>query len=111
MEPVNLEQLNQFGDSPQEIRKLCALFFQQVGELVDALKKACAEHQAEPWRQTAHKLKGAAANLGAEALAKAAASAQHEPDAAQEGKEAIIAAIEQELALARSFLTERLGKF
>jgi len=111
MKKVNLEQLSQFAADKDEMRRLCAGFFGQVDGIMASLKGACGALQAEQWRQTAHKLKGSAANLGAEMLRELAASAEHESDAPEGRKQEMVTVLEQELTAVRRFLTEKLGEF
>lgn len=67
--PVDLTQLRLFTDGNRaEEQELFTLFLQQADEAVKILEKNQSPETAELWKATAHRLKGASGNLGAQKL-------------------------------------------
>jgi HPt (histidine-containing phosphotransfer) domain-containing protein len=68
-EPIDMEHLNMFTDGDVgEERMLFEMFLESATESIQVLKDSKIDN--ETWRKAAHKLKGAAANLGAHSLAE-----------------------------------------
>lgn len=57
------------GD-PQEAKELIDLFIEGAEESLELMFRLCSEHPDENWKIAIHKLKGSAANLGANILAR-----------------------------------------
>jgi hypothetical protein len=75
--PLNLDELRElFGDDPDDEKMLFELFFTTAQESVENLQMAINDNDHEKWRKAAHKLKGSAANMRAEPLAKICADAE-----------------------------------
>jgi len=75
--PVNLDELRElFGDDPDDEKMLFDLFFTTAEESIENLQIAIDENDNEKWRKAAHKLKGSAANMRAEPLAKICTEAE-----------------------------------
>ncbi|MEN9273845.1 MAG: ATP-binding protein [Gloeomargarita sp. DG02_4_bins_56] len=95
MEPTNDGLINQdylrqaFGDDPEFIQELLALYLSDAQERVAALRQASDPVQWERIRHEAHQLKGASANVGATGMQDLArtledlATAQQHPDQVQ----------------------------
>lgn len=67
--PVDLEQLRHVTDgNVEEERALTVMFAEQAVLILAELMRAVAENDLVAWRKSAHKLKGASANLGARHL-------------------------------------------
>jgi len=82
LDPAQLEQIRQLESfRPGTAARLLALFKTNVGDRLDALRRAADAGDAEALRSAAHSLKGVAASLGAAELSRLAASI--ESDAAQ----------------------------
>jgi HPt (histidine-containing phosphotransfer) domain-containing protein len=77
---VDFDRLASFTDGDAALEaELFDLFVATAARYLDAL--ALAAPRTDQWRATAHSLKGAAANIGATAVAELAAKAEHaEPD-------------------------------
>ncbi len=66
---INRDYLQQtFGDDPEFIQELLALYLSDAQERVAALQRATQPVQWEQLRHEAHQLKGASANVGAEGM-------------------------------------------
>ncbi len=76
-DPVDLAHLRLFtdGDTNEE-RELTALFFEQAKLSIDTLTEALNYDNVDEWKSAAHKLKGAAANFGANKLSVFALDAE-----------------------------------
>ena len=74
---MNWERLERFTDGDVgETEELMALFVDQSEGIVTSLKTSQGTGQATEWKMAAHKLKGSAANMGAERMAKVSADAE-----------------------------------
>lgn len=80
--PLDLSHLHLFteGDAEEE-RDLLALFFDQNSIGIDQLSDFYEAGDDEGWKKTAHRMKGAAANLGAQSLSDACKDAEEGFDA------------------------------
>lgn len=73
---VDLEHLLGFTDGDLQLEgELSALFLSSAGVYLERMAEAL--RNGEPWRQAAHALKGASANLGARQMAAVALQAEH----------------------------------
>ena len=110
--PVDLDHLRNFtGNNRDDMKDLCASFFEQAWGLMNTLEKSPKENQQTAWRQTAHKLKGSAANLGAAALAEEAARAEENYTEGEAEKIERTARIKRALQHVHDYLTSKLGAF
>lgn len=68
---LDWERLRMFtdGDADEE-KALIEMFIKYAEETIEVLKKSCANDDGEDWKKAAHKLKGSAANLGANTLSE-----------------------------------------
>jgi len=103
--PVNLEHLRMFteGDREEEL-EIFDLFLGQADESIQELKDNLSDGENEAWKKAAHKLKGASANLGAEALSVHCKTAEFGFDGSAAAKQEVLDAIMAELERAASFL-------
>lgn len=73
--PIDIDAVvREFGGDRTLINTVIERFIEDAEEQIDALHKAIADHDGESLRREAHKIRGAAANLTASALAEAAGS-------------------------------------
>ncbi len=74
---LDLSVLRTFTDGEIEVeREFAELFVSESEEQILALSGQCTEGENIAWAETAHKLKGVAATLGAEALRELCSRAQ-----------------------------------
>ncbi|MBK6897464.1 MAG: response regulator [Alphaproteobacteria bacterium] len=64
------DRLRIFAETPEEEEELIGIFVNYAQESLDILKASVAEQEYEQWKKAAHKLKGSAANLGAQKLSE-----------------------------------------
>ena len=70
-----------------EERELLEIFFSQANILIDVLGKAIVQEDNLAWKNAAHKLKGAAANLGANPLSELCFIAENTAESLSEEKQ------------------------
>jgi len=104
-EPVDLAHLRLFtnGDKKEE-RELTALFFEQAKYSIEGLLTAISYGDNDAWRNAAHKLKGAAANFGANKLSQAAFNAEQLEIAAKDIKRELYNQIVNEVIQVAEFM-------
>ena len=91
---MDWERLRMFTDGdPEEEKELIAMFTTYAEESLEILKARCLDGEDEEWKKAAHKLKGSAANLGAQALSDVCFEAEKGFDRDQAAKEQILADI------------------
>ncbi len=79
--PVDMDHLNLFTDGDKdEEKELLDLFFEQADLSLTQLRSTLKSDDHEAWKKAAHRLKGAAANLGANPLSIACAQAEEQYD-------------------------------
>ena len=89
-EIMDWELLRMFtDDDPEEERALIEMFITYAEESLEILK-TCSDGEDEEWKKAAHKLKGSAANLGAQALSDICFQAEQGFDQDKETKERIL---------------------
>lgn len=102
--PVDMEHLEMFTDGdPDEEKELLDLFFEQADLSIKELETSYNDDQNEDWKKSAHRMKGAAANLGAEDLAASCAQAEEHYEQDQPSKHAMLTDIKTKLDDVRSF--------
>jgi signal transduction histidine kinase/CheY-like chemotaxis protein/HPt (histidine-containing phosphotransfer) domain-containing protein len=107
--PINIEHLESFTDGEPEIEKeLFNIFIDQMGLGLTSLETYYQDKDQEAWRASAHKFKGAAANLGAEKLAALCFEAEHHFKDDEPSKKEILTAILHEADIVQSFIQQRV---
>ncbi|MCB1580288.1 MAG: PAS domain S-box protein [Rhodospirillales bacterium] len=102
--PVNMEFLEEYADTPEEIKEFIQVYIEQSDESLDALEKHCVEGESRDWMETAHKLKGGAGMVGAQVLRDLCAEAQNMLDATKEAREDILKQIKDEYQKVKQYL-------
>ena len=75
--PVDLSMIESFSDGDEDVKKeLAGLFLEQTDLNMDTLSKNCIDGECVIWSETAHMVKGSAANIGAEELRALSEKAQ-----------------------------------
>ena len=106
--PIDMDHLNMFTDGdPDEENELFDLFFEQIDLSIAELEKSCANDDKEEWKNAAHKLKGSAANLGANPLSDVCAEAENNYEETKQAKEIMIIDINVKKTELLSFLDNR----
>ncbi len=105
--PIDIEHLQMFTDGdPDEEKQLLDLFFEQVDLSIAELEKSCAIDDNEEWRKAAHKLKGSAANLGANSLCGVCEEAENRFEEEQGVRKAMLADINVKVSELRGFFSK-----
>ncbi|MCB1529419.1 MAG: response regulator [Rhodospirillales bacterium] len=106
--PVDMKHFETFTDGdPEEEKELLDLFFKQTELSIGELEESCTDDKSEDWQRAAHRMKGAAANLGANMLAKACAEAEQNYEDNQSFKENMLAKIKTRLDALQAFFHSR----
>ncbi len=104
--PIDMEHLQMFTDGdPDEEHDILQLFFEQVDISVMDLQDSCSHDDTEQWKMAAHKLKGSAANLGAEPLREACDIAETKYDAEIETRQAMLLDIRSRISELRTYFS------
>ncbi len=102
--PLEIERLNAFTDGdPQLERELTSLYVATAGVYLDEMRAALAGGRG--WSPAAHALKGASANIGAAAVARLAAEAEHAKPCSER-----LDGLQKALAAVQEFLELHLGE-
>lgn len=89
-EIMDWDRLRMFTDGdPEEEKELIEMFMTYAAESLDILRN-CEDGEDEEWKKAAHKLKGSAANLGAQALSELCKTAEQGFDQDKATKEQIL---------------------
>ncbi len=92
-EIMDWDRLRMFtDDDPEEEKALIEMFITYAEESLEILKN-CQDGEDEEWKKAAHKLKGSAANLGAQALSDVCMEAEQGFDQDKGSKEEILTGI------------------
>ncbi len=102
--PVDLEQLRLFTDGdPEEESALFTLFYDQAQSVIQLLQDHVNDHDDDAWKAATHRLKGAAANLGANRLQYFCKKGEESFTATRDEKQAMLADISEETERVRLF--------
>ncbi len=108
--PVDVGHLRMFTDGDKEEEKeIFELFITQSEEGIDVLRRTCYGGESQDWRKAAHKMKGAAANLGAFTLSALCKEAEEAFISTEEEKKELYQKVRDELAMVEAFLRELGG--
>ncbi len=103
--PIDMEHLNMFTDgNVQQEKEFLDLFFEQVDLSIANLQASCVNDDPEEWRKAAHRLKGSAANLGANPLCTVCDDAETRFQEDQVTRESMLVDINVKVSELRNFL-------
>lgn len=106
--PVDMEHLSLFTDNDkQEEKELVTLFLDQAMISLKALSDNTHDSAQDSWKAAAHRLKGSAANLGANKLAELCLQAEYKYDMDQQKKIALYESISYEVNRVQIFMHTR----
>ncbi|MCB9988445.1 MAG: response regulator [Rhodospirillales bacterium] len=107
---VNIAHLETFTDGDRDIeQELFDIFCEQAEIALERLTKAQQADDENEWKASAHKFKGAAANLGAERLAALCLEAESGYQESAPRKQEFLAALQGGYGEVQGFLDERVG--
>lgn len=102
--PVNMDHLRLFTDGdPEEEQAITTMFFEHVTEALKELEPLCSG-DSDRWKSLSHRIKGSAANFGAEPLASIASRAEKNYACDEQDKLAMLEAMRNEVASIEQFL-------
>lgn len=106
--PVDMEHLRQYltGD-PEEEQEIIAMFNELTAQTVSELRELVGDDAAAEWKKAAHRLKGSAANFGANALAEVCSNAERQHMLPLEQKMLMLAEIEMRCEEIKAFFASK----
>ncbi|GAA3318538.1 response regulator [Arthrobacter ramosus] len=111
LDPARLETLRDLGpaDGLGLLPAAAQAFRQDIQPSLEALRRALGNGNGDAFRQVAHKLKGAAANIGAARAARMCEELEHSSSSGKPVDPALLADLEAELALVDKALDHALS--
>lgn len=106
--PADISILENFADSPEEMKHFIEVFEQQSEESLTILEEHCKDGVCEQWVEAAHKIKGGASMVGATQLVDLCQLAQAMSDTAQEERETLYQSILEEYHAVTAYLEEHI---
>jgi HPt (histidine-containing phosphotransfer) domain-containing protein len=100
----DIDRLNLVAGTQEEKRTVIKLFFELLREYLKQMQEALAEGNQVAFAAAAHALKGSAANLGMQGLARLCQHAQHVSPVDQQ---AILGSIYQEISAIERYLISK----
>lgn len=108
-QPIDLSHFEMFTDNDPDLEKeLLNLFFEQAELSLSDLEQSLSDNDNDTWEAAAHRLKGAAANLGAEPLAKACENAEYASENDKPDTTAMLTDIQTTLEELKTFLKDKV---
>ncbi|MGB0719160.1 MAG: response regulator [Bdellovibrionales bacterium] len=106
--PLNVTHLEMFTDGDiEEEKQLLNLFFELTETGMCELEGFLAANDQKGWKQSAHRMKGAAANLGAVPLSTSCKEAEFGFEAEQDDKIVMLCAIREQVCALKDFVDTR----
>ena len=103
--PIDLTHLHAFTDGDiEEEQMLFEVFLESADDSIRQLEQYVEPESSDDWRRAAHRLKGAAGNLGAKRLFDACLLAEQTFDADRQNKQKDLQKIRDELRQVRQFI-------
>ncbi len=105
--PVDLTNLREITDGDRDLEKeLFEDFITSCEEKMKEMEDNCVDGESQPWKNSAHAIKGISMNLGADNLAKLCKQAQDNFGDDMAAKKELLASIQAEYALVKKYLNE-----
>jgi CheY-like chemotaxis protein len=102
--PVDMERLGEYISDEDEKSMIVGVFFGVSEEAITAMEDGATEGDNEKWRRAAHKLKGSAANFGANYLKECCLQAEQLSEANAVDKVQLLYMVRQAYDSVRAFL-------
>ena len=102
--PADISILENFADTPEEMKHFIEVFEQQSEESLSILEEHCKDGVCEQWVEAAHKIKGGASMVGAAQLVHLCELAQAMNEASQEERETLYQSILEEYQTVTAYL-------
>lgn len=103
---VVMDRFRITAQTPEETHDILNIFFTSADQQLGIMRNAKRESEQETWKKAAHYLKGAAANLGMEALAEQCRHAELHAAAPYEDRALMLSRIDEELERVRNFFNQ-----
>lgn len=102
--PVDMDHLSQYFSDAEEKSMVISLFMRVTEESLAVMEANAANEDGESWRRAAHKLKGSAANFGANYLKDCCLQAEQLSDASPIDKAQLLYMMQQAYDSVRGYL-------
>lgn len=103
-DPVDLHHLQEYFSDEEEKSMVIGMFHRVTEESISIMAANAKDGENEEWKRAAHKLKGSAANFGANYMKECCVQAEHLSDASAIDKAQLLFMIQQAYEGVRSFL-------
>ena len=107
--PVDMSLLQDYADTPEDVKNFAEVFLKQSVESIKTLKKNCVDGENKDWVDAAHKLKGGAGMVGARDLYALCEQTQSMNPATAKEREDIAAKICAEYEIVKKYLHDTLA--
>jgi HPt (histidine-containing phosphotransfer) domain-containing protein len=105
---MDLHRLGLFADSHAEKTQILDLFFKNAVEGLRSMREAKALDQEDAWKDAAHKMRGAASNLGMKKLEALCLNAEHVTWNSGPACVALLAGLEKEIEEIKAFVAGKI---
>lgn len=107
--PVNLALLEEYADTPEDVKRFVQTFIRQSNEGLKILQEHCIDGDSKDWMEAAHKLKGGAGMIGAKKLQTLCAQAQEMQTSTAKKRDEILKEIKNEYAKIKDHMNTALS--
>ena len=104
--PVDMSLLEDYADTPEEIKSFIEIFIRQSKNSIEILQDNCIDGACTAWVESAHKLKGGCGMVGAQKLMELCAEAQKMSEANGQARESKLKEIVEEYGIVSDYLNE-----
>jgi HPt (histidine-containing phosphotransfer) domain-containing protein len=101
--PIDFRRLDLFAETERKKSSLLAFFFETTEEILAEMKNALGSGDQTQWKEAAHKLRGAAGNIGTSPLEKLCLESERTASD-QDACSMLMKKIEDEIARIKAFI-------
>jgi HPt (histidine-containing phosphotransfer) domain-containing protein len=105
--PIDFGRLQLVADTPEKQASVMALFFRIANEIITTMEKARDNEETRQWKEAAHSLRGASANLGMAALESFCRQSEEPPDLTDSQRNGLLENIYKEIEHIKIYLMAR----
>ncbi|GEM_PF-1779497 len=105
--PIDFRRLHLIAETEGEKASFLEIFFKTAEETIAEMKEASCKDANAEWKNAAHKLRGASANIGMAALEKLCLDSERITWAASGARGDMLQKIADEIARVKNFIAEK----
>jgi len=105
--PMDFRRLEMIADTEQEKAILLEFFFKTTDDILLEMKNALKNRAASDWKEAAHKLRGAAANMGMVPLEKLCLDSEKTTFGPPSDADVLFKSVENETLRVKAFIAEK----